>query len=31
MEVRSAYATEDFEWDNLKKLTLQDLQLGNVK
>jgi hypothetical protein len=31
MEVRSAYANEDFEWDNLKKLTLQDLQLGNVK
>ena len=31
MEVRLAYAKEDFEWDSLKSLCMRDLNNGNVK
>lgn len=31
MEVRKAYAAEDFEWDWLQKMALQDLAAGNKK
>jgi hypothetical protein len=31
MEVRVAYATEDFEWDNLQRLSTKDLVDGNVR
>ena len=29
MEVRSAYASEDFEWDNMKRLAMEGLADGN--
>eukprot|EP00897_Mesotaenium_endlicherianum_P002761 jgi/Mesen1/2512/ME000016S01865 len=30
MEVRSAYATEDFEWDNLRKCSLKVMEASNT-
>ena len=31
MEVRAAYVAEDFEWDQLQRLTVEDIQAANVK
>lgn len=31
MEVRAAYAGRDFEWENLARLAVDDLERGNVK
>lgn len=31
MEVREAYAAEDFEWDMCQKVALKDLKEGNIK
>lgn len=31
MEVRDAYAREEFEWEQLKRVAISDLQAGNVR
>lgn len=31
MEVRAAYASEDFEWDNLQKLAVRDTKAANTR
>lgn len=31
MEVRQAYATTDFEWDNVKSIALRDIREGNLR
>lgn len=31
MEVRKAYATDDFEWSNLKRLALEGLEQQNTR
>ncbi|PRW58723.1 hypothetical protein C2E21_3267 [Chlorella sorokiniana] len=31
MEVRKAYANEDFEWDNLRRVALEGLERGNTQ
>lgn len=31
MEVRAAYAKEDFEWDNLKRLAIDGLAADNTR
>ncbi len=31
MEVRKAYASDDFEWDNLKRLSLEALDADNTR
>ncbi len=31
MDVRAAYASEDFEWDNLQKLAVHDTQAANTR
>ena len=30
MEVREAYAKDDFEWNNLQRVTVEELSKGNV-
>ena len=31
MEVREAYAKEDFEWDHFQRLSSEIIKAGNVK
>jgi hypothetical protein len=31
MEVRAAYAGDDFEWDNLRRVSAADLREANVR
>ena len=31
MDVRAAYASEDFEWDNLQKLAVRDTKAANTR
>lgn len=31
MEVRDAYCKEDFEWDQLQKVAISDMQKANIK
>jgi hypothetical protein len=31
MEVRAAYAKEDFEWNNLKRLAIEGLESSNTQ
>jgi hypothetical protein len=30
MEVRAAYAAEEFEWDYLQKISMQEIEKGNT-
>ena len=31
MEVRAAYAREDFEWDHLRRLAVEGMEQGNTR